>query len=42
VRAEGVALGNGDNGARVMVRNANSGKILNAIVRSQGSVEVIQ
>jgi flagella basal body P-ring formation protein FlgA len=42
VRAEGVALGNGDNGARVMVRNANSGKTLNAIVRSQGSVEVIQ
>jgi flagellar basal body P-ring formation protein FlgA len=42
VRAEGVALGNGDNGARVMVRNANSGKVLNAIVRSQGSVEVIQ
>ena len=42
VRAEGVALGSGDNGARVMVRNANSGKVLNAIVRSQGSVEVIQ
>jgi flagella basal body P-ring formation protein FlgA len=42
VRAEGIALGAGDNGARLRVRNVNSGKVLDAVVRGQGTVEVVQ
>jgi flagella basal body P-ring formation protein FlgA len=42
VRAEGVALSAGDNGARLRVRNSNSGKVLDAVVRGQGTVEVVQ
>lgn len=38
VRAHGVALGSGDNGARLRVRNANSGKIVDGMVSAPGEV----
>ncbi|MGB3270782.1 MAG: flagellar basal body P-ring formation chaperone FlgA [Rhodanobacter sp.] len=38
VRAEGVALGSGDNGARLRVRNAASGRVIDAMVRAPGVV----
>lgn len=38
VRAEGVALGSGDNGARLRVRNASSGRVVDAMVSSPGVV----
>lgn len=38
VRAEGVALGGGDNGARLRVRNESSGRIINAMVSAPGVV----
>ena len=41
VRADGVALGAGDNGSRLRVRNTSSGRILDAVVRGEGVVEVM-
>ncbi|SFW37670.1 MULTISPECIES: flagellar basal body P-ring formation chaperone FlgA [Luteibacter] len=41
IRAEGVAMGAGDTGARLKVRNASSGKILDAIVSGPGTVAVL-
>lgn len=38
VRAEGVALGSGDNGARLRVRNENSGRVVDAMVSAPGVV----
>ena len=38
VRANGVALGSGDNGARLRVRNDTSGKIVDAMVSAPGEV----
>jgi flagellar basal body P-ring formation protein FlgA len=38
VRADGVALGSGDNGARLRVRNESSGKVVDAMVSSPGVV----
>lgn len=38
VRAEGVALGSGDNGARLRVRNAASGRVIDAMVSAPGVV----
>lgn len=38
VRAEGIALGSGDSGARLRVRNGSSGRVVDAIVRSPGVV----
>lgn len=38
VRATGTALGSGDNGARLRVRNDSSGKIVNAMVSGPGVV----
>ncbi len=38
VRAEGVALGSGDNGARLRVRNASSGRVVDAMVNAPGVV----
>ena len=41
VRATGVALGSGDTGARLRVRNDSSGKPIDAIVRDAGLVEAL-
>lgn len=41
IRAEGVAMGAGDTGARLKVRNASSGKILNAVVSGPGVVSIL-
>lgn len=38
VRATGVALGSGDNGARLRVRNESSGRVLDAMVSAPGVV----
>lgn len=38
VRAEGIALGGGDSGARLRVRNGSSGRVVDAIVRAPGVV----
>jgi flagella basal body P-ring formation protein FlgA len=38
VRATGVALGGGDNGARLRVRNESSGKVVDAMVSAPGEV----
>lgn len=38
VRAGGVALGSGDNGARLRVRNESSGRVIDAMVRGPGEV----
>jgi flagella basal body P-ring formation protein FlgA len=38
VRANGVALGSGDNGARLRVRNADSGKVVDGMVSAPGEV----
>jgi flagella basal body P-ring formation protein FlgA len=38
VRAEGVALGSGDNGARLRVRNESSGRVVDAMVSAPGVV----
>jgi flagellar basal body P-ring formation protein FlgA len=38
VRADGVALGGGDNGARLRVRNESSGKVVDAMVSAPGMV----
>lgn len=41
IRAEGIAMGAGDTGARLKVRNASSGKVLDAIVSGPGTVAVL-
>jgi flagella basal body P-ring formation protein FlgA len=41
IHAEGVAMGAGDTGARLKVRNASSGKVLDAIVSGPGTVAVL-
>lgn len=41
VRADGVALGSGDNGARLRVRNENSGKVVDAMVSAPGVVTAL-
>ncbi|KZC18162.1 flagellar biosynthesis protein FlgA [Rhodanobacter sp. FW510-R12] len=38
VRVDGVALGSGDNGARLRVRNESSGKVVDAMVSAPGEV----
>lgn len=38
VRADGVALGSGDDGARLRVRNESSGKVVDAMVHAPGVV----
>ncbi|MCX7513119.1 flagellar basal body P-ring formation chaperone FlgA [Frateuria sp. STR12] len=38
VRADGVALGSGDAGSRLRVRNGSSGRVVDAIVRAPGVV----
>lgn len=38
VRADGIALGSGDSGARLRVRNDSSGRVVDALVRSPGVV----
>ncbi|MEW9625444.1 flagellar basal body P-ring formation chaperone FlgA [Rhodanobacter geophilus] len=38
VRTDGVALGSGDNGARLRVRNESSGKVVDAMVHAPGVV----
>jgi flagella basal body P-ring formation protein FlgA len=38
VRASGVALGGGDNGSRLRVRNGSSGKVVDAMVTGPGQV----
>lgn len=38
VRAAGVAMGSGDNGARLRVRNESSGKVVDAMVSAPGTV----
>jgi flagella basal body P-ring formation protein FlgA len=41
IRASGVAMGAGDTGARLKVRNASSGKVLDAVVTGPGTVAVL-
>lgn len=41
VRASGLALGSGDAGTRLRVRNDSSGKAIDAVVRDAGVVEVL-
>lgn len=41
IRADGVAMGAGDAGSRLRVRNASSGKVLDAVVRGPGVVTVL-
>jgi flagella basal body P-ring formation protein FlgA len=38
VRASGIALGSGDNGARLRVRNEVSGRVVDAMVNAPGVV----
>jgi len=38
VRAEGIALGSGDSGARLRVKNDSSGRVIDAVVRAPGVV----
>ena len=38
VRANGIALGSGDSGARLRVRNTDSGKVVDGIVQAPGQV----
>ena len=38
VRADGVALGSGDDGARLRVRNDSSGRVIDAMVSGPGTV----
>ncbi len=41
VRASGIALGGGDNGARLRVRNDSSGRVIDAMVSAPGVVLVL-
>jgi len=41
IHASGVALGAGDTGTRLKVRNASSGKVLDAVITGPGTVAVL-
>lgn len=41
VRADGVALGSGDSGARLRVRNGSSGRVIDAMVSAPGEVTAL-
>ena len=41
VRADGVALGSGDRGSRLKVRNAGSGRVIDAVVTAPGVVQTL-
>ncbi|BFI97103.1 MAG: hypothetical protein RSP_26130 [Rhodanobacter sp.] len=41
VRADGIALGSGDNGARLRVRNESSGRVIDAMVHAPGVVQAL-
>lgn len=41
VRADGIALGSGDNGARLRVRNESSGRVVDAMVHAPGVVQAL-
>ena len=41
IRVAGVAMGAGDTGSRLKVRNASSGKVLDAVVTGPGTVAVL-
>ena len=41
VRADGVALGSGDDGARLRVRNDSSGRVIDAMVSGPGTVQAL-
>lgn len=41
VRADGIALGSGDNGARLRVRNGSSGTIVDGVVSGPGVVQTL-
>jgi flagella basal body P-ring formation protein FlgA len=41
IRVAGVAMGAGDTGTRLKVRNASSGKVLDAVVTGPGTVAVL-
>lgn len=41
VRADGVALAGGDRGARVRVRNASTGRVLDTLVTGPGTVQAL-
>lgn len=41
VRADGIALGSGDNGARLRVRNGSSGTIIDGVVSGPGVVQTL-
>jgi flagella basal body P-ring formation protein FlgA len=41
IRADGIAMGAGDAGTRLRVRNASSGKVLDAVVKGPGTVAVL-
>lgn len=41
IRASGVSMGAGDTGTRLKVRNASSGKVLDAVVTGPGTVAVL-
>jgi flagellar basal body P-ring formation protein FlgA len=41
VRANGIALGSGDSGARLRVRNGSSGRVIDAMVRGPGEVTAL-
>jgi flagella basal body P-ring formation protein FlgA len=41
VSASGIALGGGDNGARLRVRNQSSGRIIDAMIVGPGKVSAL-
>jgi flagella basal body P-ring formation protein FlgA len=41
VRASGIALGGGDSGSRLRVRNGSSGKVVDAMVTAPGQVQAL-
>jgi flagella basal body P-ring formation protein FlgA len=41
VRADGIALGSGDDGARLRVRNQSSGRVVDAMVDAPGVVQAL-
>lgn len=41
VRASGIALGGGDSGSRLRVRNGSSGKVVDAMVTAPGEVQAL-
>lgn len=41
VRAQGTALGSGDTGGRIRVKNAASGRVIDALIQAPGEVEAL-